>query len=44
MFDASVILIERDDIGDSFFMIVIVANDELQFDSHRRVSLGSSGR
>jgi hypothetical protein len=42
--DALVVLGEGDDIGDSFFLTVIVTNDELQFDAHRRASLGSSGR
>ena len=44
MFDALVILVEGDDIGDGFFVTVIVTDDELQFDAHRRASPGSSGR
>jgi hypothetical protein len=44
MFDAFVVLVKGDDIGDGFFVIVIVADDELQFDAHRRASPGSSGR
>ena len=42
--DALVVLVERDDIGDGFFMTVIVRDDELQFDAHSRASPGSSGR
>ena len=34
MLDALVVLVEGDDIGDGFFMTVIVTNDELQFDTH----------
>jgi hypothetical protein len=44
MLDALVVLGEGDDIGDGFFLTVIVTNDELQFDAHRRASLGSRGR
>ena len=44
MLDALVVLVEGDDIGDSFFMTVIVTDDELQFDAHSRASPGSSGR
>jgi hypothetical protein len=44
MLDAVVVLVEGDDLGDRFFVIVIVTNDKLQFDAHRRVSPGSSGR
>jgi len=44
MLDAVVVLVEGDDIGDSFFLTVIVTNDELQCDAHRRASPGSSGR
>jgi hypothetical protein len=44
MLDALIGLIERDDIGDGFFVIVIVTDDELQFDAHSRASPGSSGR
>jgi hypothetical protein len=44
MLDALVVLVERDDIGDGFFVTVIVRDDELQFDAHRMVSPGSSGR
>jgi len=42
MLDASVVLGERDDIGDGLFVTVIVRDDELQFDAHTRVSPGSS--
>jgi len=44
MLDALVVLVEGDDIGDGFFMTVIVTNDELQFDAHREASPGSSDR
>jgi hypothetical protein len=44
MLDALVVLVEGDDIGDGFFMTVIVTNDELQFDVHREASPGSSDR
>jgi hypothetical protein len=42
MLDALVVLGERDDIGDGLFVTVIVRDDELQFDAHKRVSPGSS--
>jgi hypothetical protein len=44
MLDALVILVEGDDIGDGFFVIVIVTDDELQFDAHSRTSPGLRGR
>jgi hypothetical protein len=44
MLDALVVLVEDKDIGDGFFLTVIVTDDELQFDAHRRASPGSSGR
>ena len=44
MLDALVILVEGDDIGDGFFVTLIVPNDELQFDTHTVASPGSSGR
>jgi hypothetical protein len=44
MFDALVILVEGDDIGDGFFVTVIVTDDELQFDAHTGASPGSSGQ
>src|SRR5262245_10755676 len=42
MLDALVVLGERDDIGDGLFVTVIVRDDELQFDAHKRTSPGSS--
>src|SRR4029453_4274969 len=42
--DASMVLVESDDIGDGLFMTVIVTNDELQFDTHTGASPGSSDR
>ena len=44
MFDALVILVKGDDIGDGFFVTVIVTDDELQFDAHSRTSPGSCGK
>ena len=42
--DALVMLVEGDDIGDGFFVTVIVTDDELQFDAHTGASPGSSGQ
>ena len=42
MLDALLVLVEGDDIGDGLFVTVIVRDDELQFDAHKRVSPGSS--
>jgi transposase len=44
MLDALMVPDEGDDIGDGFFMTVIVTNDELQFDTHTGASPGSSDR
>ena len=44
MLNALVVFIEGDDIGNSFFLTIIVTNDELQFDAHREASPGSSDR
>jgi hypothetical protein len=44
MLNALVVFIEGDDIGNSFFLTIIVTNDELQFDAHSRASPGLSGR
>ena len=44
MLDALVVLVEGDDIGDGFFVTVIVTDDELQFDTHTGASPGSSDR
>jgi hypothetical protein len=44
MLDALVVLGEGKDIGDGFFLTVIVTDDELQLDAHSRASPGSSGR
>ena len=44
MLDASIVLVEGDDIGDGLFMAFIVTNDELQFDTHTGASPGSSDR
>jgi hypothetical protein len=39
-----VVLVEGEDIGDGFFMTVIVTDDELQLDAHSRTSPGSCGK
>ena len=44
MLDALVVLIEGDDIGNSFFLTVLVTDDELQFNAHSRASSGLSSR
>src|SRR5262245_62103338 len=44
MFDTLVMLVEGDDIGDGFFVTVIVTDDEWQFDAHTGASPGSSGQ
>jgi hypothetical protein len=38
MFDALIVLVEGDDIGDGFLMTIIVRDNELQFDAHSRAS------
>src|SRR5215467_9274587 len=44
MLDALVVLGEGDDIGDGFFLTVIVTDDELQCDAHSRTSPDSCGK
>ena len=44
MFDACVMLGEGDDIGDGFFVTVIVTDDTWQFDAHPGTAPGSSGQ
>ena len=44
MFDALIVLVEGDDLGDGFFLTVIVTDDELQFDAHTGASPGSRGQ
>ena len=44
MLEALMVLGEGDDIGDGLFVIVIVTDDELQFDAHSRTSPGSCGK
>jgi hypothetical protein len=44
MFDALVVLVEGEDIGDGFFMTLIVTQDALQFDAHKGTSPGSSDK
>jgi hypothetical protein len=44
MLDALVVFVERNHIGDGFFMILIAAHDKLKFDTHTGASPGLSGR
>ena len=44
MLDALVVFIQGDDIGDGFFMTLIVTDDKLQFDTHTGASPGSNDR
>ena len=44
MFDALVVFVEGDHIGDGLFLTPIAAQDELKFDTHTRASPGSSDR
>ena len=37
MLDALLVLVEGDDIGDGLFLTLIVTDDKLQFDTHRRL-------
>jgi hypothetical protein len=36
MLDALGILLQSDDVGDGFFLAIIAAQDELEFDAHGR--------
>jgi hypothetical protein len=40
MLDAAVVFLQGDDIGDSFFLAIIAAQDELEFDTHGRTPPG----
>src|SRR5215470_6152912 len=44
MLNALAIFVECDHIGDSLFITLITAHDELKFDTHTGASPGSSGR
>src|SRR5262249_24070188 len=44
LFDALIVLLEGNDIGDGLFLALIAAHDELKFDTHMGASPGSSGR
>jgi hypothetical protein len=44
MLEASIVLVEGDDIGDGLFITLIVTHDELQFDTHTGASPGSRDR
>jgi hypothetical protein len=43
MLDALGVLLKDDDIGDGFFMAIIITNNELKFDAHGESSSGSGG-
>ena len=43
MLDALGVLLQGDDVGDSVFMAIIAAHDELEFDAHGRALPGLSG-
>jgi hypothetical protein len=44
MLDALSVLLQGDDVGDDFFLAIIAAHDELEFDAHGRAPLGLRGR
>jgi len=44
MLNVLVVRVEGDEIGDGLFPTIIVTDDELQFDAHRRASPDSSDR
>ena len=44
MLDALRVLLQGNDISDGFFLAIIGAHDELEFDAHGRAPLGLSGR
>jgi hypothetical protein len=43
MLNALGVLLESDDVGDGFFLAIIAAHNELEFDAHGRAPLGLSG-
>src|SRR2546427_3111383 len=43
MLAALSVLLQSDDVGDDFFLAIIAAHDELEFDAHGRAPLGLSG-
>jgi hypothetical protein len=43
MLDALSVLLQGDEVGDDFFLAIIAAHDELEFDAHGRAPLGLSG-
>ena len=43
MLNASVVFLQGDDIGDGFFVAIIITNNELKFDAHGGASPGSHG-
>lgn len=44
MLDALVVLVEGDDIGDGFFVTIVVTHNKLQFDAPTGPSPGSSDK
>jgi hypothetical protein len=40
---AAVVFLQGNDISDGFFLAIIVANNELQFDAHGETSVGLHG-
>ena len=44
MLDALGVLLQGDEVSDGFFLAIIAAHDELEFDAHRRTPPGLSGR
>ncbi len=43
MLNASVVFLQGDDIGDGFFLAIIIINNELKFDAHGACSSSSGG-
>ena len=44
MLNASVVVLQGDDIGNGFFVAIIITNNALKFDAHGGASPGSHGR
>ena len=44
MLKAAVVFLQGDDIGNGFFLAIIITHNKLQFDAHGGASPGSSGR
>ena len=43
MLDALVVFFQGDNVGDDFFLDIIITKNELQLDAHEGTSPGSSG-